>query len=425
MSELQQLLTKVIYIITGLKAGGGDKTSVFSDGSDQFGAWGWVSYQHHNISDVVEELGKIRAGLDDLKRTIESCLKERENERDLLDAAGEMLVLLDPDLNVLAFNREAVRGLGIAEGEGERGGITETIRPDLEVIRNAAQNLFESRRTITWETDDRGRRLVKRACPIGGHEGRVGKIALGMREHAREKQMETDLAACREKLYHLASELAMTEARERRALASDIHDRICQALFLANMKIEGVRRYIVDSKGEGALEEVALYIGQAMEEAREMIMNISPPSLTMLGLEPALGVLAGEIQKKHLIEVDYYNDGLEKPLSEDVRDLVYRAARELMINAVKHARANKIILSCASEPDGIHIIVEDDGIGFDVGEILRLKPQTAHFGLFCICQRLGPLGGKLTILSGSGEGTRAELFMPLKTAEPNKSGGLT
>ena len=51
-----------------------------------------------------------------------------------------------------------------------------------------------------------------------------------------KNRWETDLAACREKLYHLASELAMTEARERRALASDIHDRICQALFLANMK---------------------------------------------------------------------------------------------------------------------------------------------------------------------------------------------
>ena len=157
MSELQQLLTKVIYIITGLKAGGGDKTSVFPTGRISSGPGGWVSYQHHNISDVVEELGKSGPDWMTWKRTIESCLKERENERDLLDAAGEMLVLLDPDLNGSGFHREAVRGLGIAEGEGERGGITETIRPDLEVIRNAAQNLFESRRTITWETDDRGR----------------------------------------------------------------------------------------------------------------------------------------------------------------------------------------------------------------------------------------------------------------------------
>jgi signal transduction histidine kinase len=112
------------------------------------------------------------------------------------------------------------------------------------------------------------------------------------------------------------------------------------------------------------------------------------------------------------VAVEYEESGEPAPLSGDQKILLFRCARELMVNVVKHAEATQIILSLDYEPDKVTVRVEDDGLGFDAVEALSRAPsEGAHFGLFSIRERLAAYGGSLDIRSG--EGTVATVFIPL------------
>jgi signal transduction histidine kinase len=95
--------------------------------------------------------------------------------------------------------------------------------------------------------------------------------------------------------------------------------------------------------------------------------------------------------------------------------LLYQAVRELMVNIVKHAKAHTAKVHITRDHDTINIHVEDDGVGFNVDDILHSSQEPAGFGLFSIRERLRYLGGCITFESAPGHGTKVYLNAPLKT----------
>jgi CheY-like chemotaxis protein len=107
-------------------------------------------------------------------------------------------------------------------------------------------------------------------------------------------------------------------------------------------------------------------------------------------------------------------DPQANPATSDVRILLFEGVRELLFNAVKHARVDRVDVNLALGPgDTIHIQVSDDGAGFDPSATLydRNQPQ-AGLGLFSIQERLALLGGHLGIVSAPGKGSRFTLTLP-------------
>jgi signal transduction histidine kinase len=94
-----------------------------------------------------------------------------------------------------------------------------------------------------------------------------------------------------------------------------------------------------------------------------------------------------------------------------MRSLLYRAVRELLVNVSKHAHAKHVSVDVRQQESEISITVADDGKGFNPAEIK--SAEAGGFGLFSIRQRLAHIGGKLTIESGEGKGTRVTLIAPL------------
>jgi len=118
--------------------------------------------------------------------------------------------------------------------------------------------------------------------------------------------------------------------------------------------------------------------------------------------------------------VEFEDDRQPKPLSEDVRVLLFQAARELLVNIAKHAQARTAKVSITREGDQVRVDVEDDGVGFDSTEIGSSMDTTGRFGLFSIRVRLEPLGGHMEVDSKPGHGTRVTLVAPLKHNGENK-----
>jgi signal transduction histidine kinase len=215
-----------------------------------------------------------------------------------------------------------------------------------------------------------------------------------------------------EKLRSLSSELLLTEERERRRIATELHDRIGQSLAIAKIKLGELQETKSSTNSEKALDEIRQFISQTIQDTRSLTFELSPPVLYELGLEAALAWLAKQIQEKHHIRIRVKDDGQSKPLEDSCRVVLFQATRELLFNVVKHARAQSAAVSIQKDDDTIRIKVEDDGVGFDTAVLETTESGSIGFGLFSIRERLNPLGGNLEIKSEPGAGSRFTIALP-------------
>ncbi len=218
------------------------------------------------------------------------------------------------------------------------------------------------------------------------------------------------LALYQRHLRALTAELLLTEERERRRLAVDLHDGLSQTIALAQMKLSALRR-CVDGPVSEAVDEIEDLIEQANRSARSLTFELSPPVLHDLGLEPAVRWLVEHIGSRYGIEIRLQDDGQPKPADETMRVILFRSIRELLINAAKHAGSRCVHVFLWRDGNCVGAVVEDDGVGMQ-GDV----SESHGSGLFSIRERLDHVGGRMHIESAPGRGTRISLRAPLETA---------
>jgi len=233
-------------------------------------------------------------------------------------------------------------------------------------------------------------------------------------EIAERRQAEARLLDYQGQLRSLASELLLAEERERRRLATDLHDHIGQTLAVTQMHIDALRPPTATADVTPELDQVSALLDEMDEAIRTLTFELSPPVLHELGLGAGVEWLAEQLQAQHGLHVELVDDGQPKPLEEDVRTLVFRAVRELLINVVKHAGAGEARVDLSRIGDQIHAQVSDDGRGFESRPDSAPRVSSGGFGLFSIRERMESIGGSVHIESTPGQGTRALLTAPLQ-----------
>lgn len=220
-------------------------------------------------------------------------------------------------------------------------------------------------------------------------------------------------------LRYLASELILTEQRQRKSLALELHDYLAQMMVLGRLKIGNIRSRLVacDPVSIRMIGEIDEIFIRSLAYTRTLMAELCPPVLYELGLSSALKWLAEDMKKFGLqVEVHVPHDPV--PLPDDQRVLLYQSVRELLLNVVKHATVSQVSLSLSVEghENRLHIVVRDEGSGFDTAS-MEAKPEGAHFGLFSIRERMAAMGGHFQLDTASGQGTSVRLTLSLKSAE--------
>jgi two-component system, NarL family, sensor histidine kinase UhpB len=225
------------------------------------------------------------------------------------------------------------------------------------------------------------------------------------------KRAEEKISLYQRQLRALASELALAEERERRHLATELHDRIGQNLTLAKIKLSGLLKATSCPGLASPLAEITQMIETTIQDTHSLIFEISPPVLYQVGFEAAVEWLAEHFQEQYGIRIDLKIENKQRTLGGDLRIVLFQAIRELLVNVIKHARASRAKISMKYERNNLHVIVQDDGSGF---EPYPDEHQGAirGFGLFNIRERLHHLGAQIKIESSPGKGTRATLIIP-------------
>jgi signal transduction histidine kinase len=224
---------------------------------------------------------------------------------------------------------------------------------------------------------------------------------------------EEQLQAYQRQLRRLASELTLTEARQRRIIAGELHDHIGQTLAFIRMRLTRLRGDAVFSGFEDSIAGILRLVDQAINSARSLTFQISPPVLYELGLGAALEWLGEQLSAEHGVEVRVNAERAIDRLAGDTRVLLFQAIRELLVNAIKHAAPREVVVTANVEGDEAVVVVSDDGCGFDVARAETFAADAMTFGLFSIRERLEYLGGSIAVDSRPGSGTSVTLRTPV------------
>jgi PAS domain S-box-containing protein len=229
-----------------------------------------------------------------------------------------------------------------------------------------------------------------------------------------------ELVQSRDELRGLATELNLTEQRERRKLATELHDHLQQALVLGKLKMGQSKRFAAEMPALARIiEETDAVLSDALQYTRTLVAELSPPVLRDHGLAAGLKWLA-EYMKKHEMSVAVtVPDGDDLRLPEDQAVLLFQCVRELLINSSKHAGTGNARVTMERGDGNVRIVVGDDGAGFDLAAAAIATTgasggtTASKFGLFSIRERMRALGGSFHIESSPGQGTTATLLLPL------------
>lgn len=262
--------------------------------------------------------------------------------------------------------------------------------------------------------------LLASQAAISLENARLFESVIQQEQALREvtQRREDESLKYQAQLRSLSSQLSLTEERERRRIATELHDRIGHALTNASMKLSHFRNQnsSEDEKNK-IVADVHALVEQSIQDTQTLTFELSPPILYDLGLEAAIDWLAEQIQLQHGITVNCIDDMTPKPIDESLRVLLFQATRELLFNVVKHAKASQVTISISREEEYVRITIEDNGIGFDAAKFKPRYGKKGGFGLFSIRERLAHQGGRLEFDSEPGKGTRFSMISLMKSME--------
>lgn len=240
------------------------------------------------------------------------------------------------------------------------------------------------------------------------------------KELMERKRTEERLMAYQRRLRSLSSELTLAEERERRRIAGYLHDNLGQALALAKNKLDHLKGSLPRNQA-GEFEEARGLIEGLIGHTRSLIFEVSPPLLESLPYAASVELLAENILEKNGIPFKLEVEEIPLPLAGDVRVLVFKAIRELLVNIVKHARAHQVEIFMGTEGNAMVVEIIDDGIGFKVSADLIPPAGRQGFGLFSVRERLTYLNGRCMVRSKPGKGTSIRMVVPLPKSQGEKT----
>ena len=192
--------------------------------------------------------------------------------------------------------------------------------------------------------------------------------------HRALQARTNELLQSQERLRALASDLTLTEQRERRKLATDLHDYLAQLLVVGRMKLRQAYNRAREQSTINHLEQLDKIFDDSLTYTRTLIADLAPPSLQEFGLVEALKWLR-EQMRSHGLSVTVTTDLQHINLPEDQAILLFQSVRELLFNVIKHAQTDVALVTLDAMQTGeLRVVVEDSGVGFDAAGLVAGTP---------------------------------------------------
>jgi PAS domain S-box-containing protein len=239
-----------------------------------------------------------------------------------------------------------------------------------------------------------------------------GGIILNSRDITYRKLAEKTLLAKQESLVRgheeleaLAARLLLEREAERRRLAGELNGNLSQRLASMRVQAAYLAAHAVDAAQSNDFQERVSGLGR---DIQHLSGDLYPALLDHFGLAVALREYCGQFTHKQGVPVRYFHRGVSARLPGHIGVTLFRVAEEALCNVARHAGAKgaAVLLNCT--PQGMRLVIRDDGAGFDPAAIA----PGMGLGILAMRERLRAVGGSLSIRSRPGCGTELVAVAP-------------
>lgn len=256
------------------------------------------------------------------------------------------------------------------------------------------------------------RSLVVLKFPLDAAGGRLlAGVALDMTERERA---EANLREANRRLQVLSSRMIEMQESQHRHLANELHDEIGQALTAVKIGLQSLAMQPDAAAGARAIGESLQIVDRALQQVRNLSLDLRPSQLDDLGLQAALRSQLDRQARASGIKARFRTSELAVRLHPDLETVCFRIFQEALTNIVRHARATSVSIDLQADGPELILSVTDDGQGFDVEGARRRALHGASLGILGMEERALLAGGRLELRSGAQEGTWLRAVLPLR-----------
>lgn len=366
---------------------------------------------HQQLQSTLSELDSSHADIRNLRASSEIatiCLEHDYRIKWCTPAAGTLCNIREADIgrDIRVYSSDNL-GVGLID---DTNGVLQTGVPKQRELQ-FSNNALYLRRVVPYRTED-GRVSGVVITYTDITEAKKAAEAAAFAQKALANSLEAHVRERTARLRMLTAELTLSEERERRELAQDLHDGLGQLLAILKIKLTSIKKSERRGAFRGALREIENLIDQSNQSVRTLMLQLSPPVLQALGLVPALEWLTEEMERVYGLSVRVESDGEQISVKEPAKTAIFRAVRELLINVSKHTDCKAAVVHCCRKDDRFTISVTDRGDGFSFNESAGITMGDSGFGLASIKDRIEFIGGEMRIDSEPARGTCVTIVFP-------------
>jgi signal transduction histidine kinase len=304
-------------------------------------------------------------------------------------------------------------------------------RPLLRQFLHQAMGKDDAASAVEVQVKRAPRRLVRllaRPRPVGGGTQMLFTAMMDMtverqleterrevlaREKARARELQNEVAVrtrAENRVKSLLERLVSVQEEERRRLSRELHDELGQQLTALRLTLSMLRQVAGNDQTLDQLDIADVIAARLDQDVDHLAWALRPAALDEFGLLPALDTFVRQWSDYHHIAAEFQAADITRRLPIDVENHLYRIVQEALNNVVKHAQASRVAITLRQAERGLHLEIQDDGHGFDTGELRG----PAGIGLLGMRERAALVGGDIRVESHVGRGTTIAVMLPVE-----------
>ena len=221
----------------------------------------------------------------------------------------------------------------------------------------------------------------------------------------RDRRVDLNYRELFENSRNYSRRLIEAQETERRRVSIELHDQVGQILTAVKMNLHSLKQQCTAPEVLASIENNILVIDEAVDQVRDLSVDLRPLLLDDFGLVVALRWYLDRQAKNYDIDVEFISQSLpdDTRFAWELETACFRIVQEAVTNVVRHAKAKKVSVVLQKSGPDLFLSISDDGIGF---ELEALRGSAATLGLRGMEERAEALGGSITINSAPETGTQ-------------------
>jgi PAS domain S-box-containing protein len=288
---------------------------------------------------------------------------------------------------------------------------------DRERVHQTVQQAMQSGEELVIEyrvlrADGSVRWIASRGRLQPNAEGKPRRFMGVSVDVSERKQAEDTLRRQEQDLSKLTGRIINAQEEELRRLSRELHDDLTQRLAALALDAALIEKELNTSQPQAVqgLKDLRTNLSEVAEEVHDLSRQLHPSILDDLGLVQAVQAECAAFSKKTGIALSFMPDAIPDSVPQPLALCLYRVMREGLQNIAKHSRAAAASITLQGLSDGIRLLIQDKGIGFDPKEVKK----KAGIGLSSMRERVRLINGTISLESKPGQGTEIEVFIPLR-----------